>query len=109
MRRDVHPAEVLTSDGRLLTGVRAFVTTERLIVVGHDQETDAMDRLVDVQLEEHRSVEGDGGTLGQATLEVRTVDGLVIVNQGYGCGCGSPLKRLGLPVPWRAEQAASVG
>lgn len=99
LRRDIHPAEVLTPDGSVLTKCRVFVTNRRLIVykaVGTP--------LVDVEIEPD-SVPADRGSLfGQ--LECVASTGTYWVNRGRGCGCGSPLKAMGAPVPWTRREAA---
>lgn len=119
MRRDVFPAEIRMPDGAMVTGVRVFVTSHRLVAVAHDAQSGRMDRVVDLELVEPGSVDADRGTLGQGSISVlvwlesesrtRSEQGTCWVNAGTGCGCGSPLKALGTPVPWAGEaQAAAV-
>lgn len=97
MRRDVHPAEVLMPDGSMLTGVRVFVTSHRVIVYAHEGD---FKRVAELELLEPGVIEANRGTLGSGRLECRTPEGTAWVNQGRGCGCGSKLKALGTPVAW---------
>lgn len=115
MRRDVHPAEVLLPDGKVLLGLRVFVTSHRLIGFAHDPQM-GFQRVVDLELVERFSVPADRGSLpANGRLECRVyleaatargerATGTAWVNRGAGCGCGSPLKALGLPdgVGWSA-------
>lgn len=94
--RDVHPAEVSLPDGKVLTGVRVFATSHRLLAYQADDRE--IRCVLDVALEQSGSVEPSGNSLIGA-LEIRTADGTVWVNRGQGCGCGSPLKNLAAPVP----------
>lgn len=99
MRRDVHPAEVALPDGSVLTGVRVFVTDRRLIAFRAVEGR--IDKVADLELADPCSVPANRGTLGQGRLEARLADGgTAWVNRGHGCGCGSPLLALGIPVPW---------
>lgn len=96
--RDVHPAEVLTPDGTVIKGARVFATTHRLLVwqaAGRNVE-----QTVNIALAEPGSVPANRGGLNGGRLECATKDGTFWVNQGRGCGCGSPLKALGAPVSW---------
>jgi hypothetical protein len=106
LRRDVHPAEIAMPDGTVLAGCRVFVTTHRLIAwqVVERKPT----RVLDVELAEPGSVPGSRATLpANGRLECRLIDsGTTWVNKGRGCGCGSPLKALGPPVPWTRREAA---
>lgn len=100
LRRDVHPAEISLPDGEVLTGVRVFVTTRRLIAY-RALEHGEIEKALDAELKQPCTVPGNRGTLGQGALEVRLHDGHTAwVNRGSGCGCGSPLKALAAPVPW---------
>jgi hypothetical protein len=119
LRRDVYPAEILMPDGSMLTGVRVFVTTHRLLAYQVQNRT--IKRVVDLELVEPESVPLDRQTLGRGRLECRVyvpcidevreedeqviaegnmVVGTAWVNQGRGCGCGSPLKALKAPCGW---------
>lgn len=98
--RDVHPADVLLPDGRMVTGARVFVTSHRLLaynVQGHGDIVQALD----VELEQPGTVPASRGTLGNGRLEARLADGSTAwINRGAGCGCHSPLKALAAPVKW---------
>jgi hypothetical protein len=111
MRRDVHPAEVVLPDGRVLLGLRVFVTSHRLLAYAHNPQT-GIGQALDLELVEPFSVPADRGSLpANGRLECRVYldgakDGLergvgtAWVNRGAGCGCGSPLKGLAAPVGW---------
>lgn len=100
--RDVHPAEVSLPDGRVLTGVRTFITTQRLLVYQATADRQ-IERAEDLDLAQPCSVPANRGSL-QGALEVRLADGSTAwVNRGRGCGCGSPLKALGAPVSWTGQ------
>lgn len=103
LRRDVHPAELLMPDGSVETGLRVFVTSHRLLAYRATADR-RIELAVDLVLEEPFSVEANRSTL-MGALQCVTASGQVTVNRGRGCGCGSPLKGLGSPVPWiRKEQ-----
>lgn len=87
-------------DGSMRTSLRVFVTTHRLIAYQVVDRT--IKRVVDLELVEPGSVPLDRQTLGRGSLECRTPEGTAWVNQGRGCGCGSPLKALKAPVGWTA-------
>lgn len=96
--RDVHPAEILIGE-QLLTGVRVFVTSRRLIA--YQARQGVIDKVLDSELEQPCSVARERGTL-VGRVEARLADGTVaLINRGHGCGCGSPLKALAPPVGWR--------
>lgn len=98
--RDVHPAEVALPDGRVLAGVRVFVTSHRLLAYTTTPNR-WIEQALDLALEQPCSVPANRGTLGAGRLEVRLADGSTAwVNRGHGCGCGSPLKSLAAPVSW---------
>jgi hypothetical protein len=100
--RDVHPAEVSMPDGQVLTGVRVFVTSERLIVFSADAQRQIR-QVLNTPLAQPCSVPASRNTLGAGALEARLADGgTAWINRGQGCGCSSPLKTLGPPVPWNA-------
>ena len=104
--RDVHPAEVATPDGGVVTGARVFATSHRLLayVVRDGQIV----KTVDVELSDPYSVPAARGTLprnGRLSAPW-TGDGTYWVNRGGGCGCGSPLKALGAPLPWTRREAS---
>jgi hypothetical protein len=101
LRRDIHPAEV-SIDGEVLTSARVFVTDRRLLAfrVGEG----GIEVALDLELERPCSVPASRGSL-QGCLEAHLSDGRVAwINRGHGCGCGSPLKALGPPVPWTAPR-----
>jgi hypothetical protein len=106
LRRDVHPAEILMPSGDVLTACRVWVTSHRLLA--SRAVKGQIERVVDLALAEPFSVPADRGTLNNGQLECRTIEGTAWVNRGRGCGCGSPLKALGPPVPWtRREREAA--
>lgn len=101
MVRDIHPAEVVLSDGRVLTGARVFITTERFIVWTQDARRN-ITKTVELPLttttaDRSRATMQDG-----QRFEVSGESYTAIVNKGNGCGCHSPLKGLGSPVGWSA-------
>ena len=97
--RDVHPAEVVVSDGTVLTGVRVFLTTERLQVWRADAHRE-MSLVLDLPVC-FTEAKPSRNTLQQGErLEVFSDEATVVVNKGKGCGCHSPLKALGTPVAW---------
>lgn len=97
LRRDVHPAEVLLPGGRLLRETRAFVTDRR--VLAYKRQDGQIQRVLDLELVGEPPT-ASRASLGGGTLELECEDGVVFVNQGSGCGCGSPLKALAPPVGW---------
>lgn len=100
MVRDVHPAEVSLSDGRFMTGARAFLTTERLIVWRSDRNRQVY-KALEVPVTFAETVVRTRNTLGaHERLEVFSNDVTVSINKGQGCGCHSPLKALPTPIPW---------
>ncbi len=107
MCRDVHPAEILLPDGRILHDVRVFVTSHRLgafaVTPGR-----VIERVVDAELAEPFSVPASRNTLRAGALECRLADGTAWVNRGRGCGCHSPLKALSGPVPWTRTAVAAA-
>lgn len=97
--RDVHPAEVSLPDGRVLTGLRVFVTNRRLFAY-HATPDRRIERALLLDLAQPCSVPASRNTL-QGALEVRLADGTTAwVNRGRGCGCSSPLKALASPMSW---------
>lgn len=101
MSRDVYPAEVLLPDGTLLRGVRVFATTTRLLAYGLSSDRKIV-KVLDAELLEPNSIPRSRETLKAGRLEAKLAAGTAWVNKATGCGCGSPLKALGAPVPWRA-------
>ena len=102
--RDVHPAEVLMADGELLRGVRAFVTSRRLLIFTARPDG-SIERPRRLAVEQPCSVPASRGTL-VGSLECRLADGSTVwINRGRGCGCGSPLKALAPPVPWNPDES----
>ncbi len=100
MRRDVHPAEVALPDGRVLTGLRVFVTARRLLGYQAMHGGNIVNVLC-LELAQPCSVPADRSTLMAGRLECRLADGATAwVNRGRGCGCHSPLKALAPPVGW---------
>jgi hypothetical protein len=99
LRRDIHPADVLLPDGSMLTGLRVFVTTHRLLAY---QVVDrAIKRVVDLELVNPGCVPASRNTLSASErLEMQVEGGHAWVNRGAGCGCGSPLKAMAAPVGW---------
>jgi|ERR1039458_690119 hypothetical protein len=105
LRRDLFPAELLLADGRVLRECRVFVTTSRLLAWQVNQSR------VDVACDLDLAVAGSVGLKRDTTslpLVVDTEAGTVYVNRGRGCGCHSPLKALGAPVPWTARELMPV-
>ena len=101
MVRDIYPAEVYETGKGVMTRVRAFVTTRRLIVWGLDR-TGAMEKKLEVELAEPPGAFASKAVDAKDHIEVATLTRGFIINRGRGCGCGSPLKALGVPVPWGA-------
>lgn len=100
LRQDVFPAEVLLPDGTVLSGVRVFATSHRLVVYG---ENPVGPVLVE-ELETPWSIEAHMGTLfGQLQCDLAS-GGTAWVNRGRGCGCGSVLKALAAPLPRMRRQ-----
>jgi len=100
--RDVHPAEVSLPDGRVLTGVRAFITTSRMLVYRATADR-RIERALELELADPCSVPASRNSL-RGALEVRLADGgTAWVNRGRGCGCHSPLKALAAPVSWTGQ------
>lgn len=97
LRRDIHPAEVLLPGGELLRETRVFVSDRRLLAYkmrdGHIQRVAELDLAGEAPTPSRASLNG-----GNLELDCRI--GTVFVNQGAGCGCGSPLKALATPIPW---------
>lgn len=100
--RDVYPAEVLFPGDVLVTDVRVFVTTHRLLVfrVGADRRCEVA---YDLPLTVPGAVPASMDTMRQGRLECPIADGTAWVNLGRGCGCGSPLKALGSPIGWTSR------
>lgn len=97
--RDVHPAELALPDGTVLTGVRVFVTSHRLIAYRATADRQ-IEKAVELDLQQPCSVPASRGSL-IGRLEARLADGgTAWVNRGQGCGCHSPLKALAGPVSW---------
>lgn len=102
--RDVHPAEIALPDGRVLTGVRVFITDRRLLAY-HATPDRRITRALSLELAQPCSVPASRGTLpANGRLEVHLADGgTAWVNRGRGCGCTSPLKALASPVSWTGQ------
>lgn len=105
--RDVFPAEVLEVGGSLITKVRVFITTHRMIVWRTD-ENQVPGICLEVKLAEPGSVTQAKAKLGHnERIEVATLTRGYIVNRGPGCGCtgaGLKLKSLPRPAKWRDEK-----
>jgi hypothetical protein len=105
LRRDVHPAEVLMPSGALIREARVFVTTERVLVY---RNQGGIKLVQELYLAEPGCITAARGSLNGGRLEMTCRFDLsdgeqllpVYVNQGAGCGCGSPLKALAPPVGW---------
>jgi hypothetical protein len=111
LRRDVHPAEVLLPDGRLLLDARVFVTDRRLLVwkAGDAGVRQVLEMPLAAEAPAASRQSLNGGNLELVVREVAQAgkgtlsrQATVLVNQGHGCGCGSPLKALAAPVSWTA-------
>ena len=100
--RDVFPAELAMPDGQIHQGVRAFVTTHRVIAYAEADRKIIPEPVVDVALLEPGSVPASRNSLFGA-LECRTASGTVWVNRGRGCGCHSSLGALASPISWTGE------
>lgn len=107
LRRDIHPAEVLMPSGALILEARVFVTNKRVLVYKRGQEGIALAHELALAEEAPRA---SRGTLNGGRLELKCRFDLsegeqvlpVTINQGGGCGCGSPLKAMKAPVSWTA-------
>jgi hypothetical protein len=103
MSRDVFPAEVLQIGGPLMTKVRVFITSHRMIVWGLDA-SGLPEKKLEVDIEPS-SVFASRAVLGpNERIEVSTLARDYIVNKGRGCGCSGPLsqlKAIALPSEWR--------
>lgn len=102
--RDVYPAEVLeVGNDSLMTKVRVFITSHRMIVWRADGNgTPGI--YLEVKLAEPFSVSQCQAKLGtNERIEVATLTKGFIINQGRGCGCGTKLKALGQPAPWKRK------
>lgn len=98
LHRDCHPAEVSLPDGSVIRDARVFVTDSKLLA--YQVADGRITQVLDVEVQQPCSVPRDRGTL-RGCLEVKLADGFTAwVNQGRGCGCGSPLKALAAPVGW---------
>ena len=104
--RDVHPAEVLLPDGKVMRELRVFVTTHRLIAY---RGRNKAERVLELALIEPGSIEAARGTLpANAQIECRVDDGFAWVNRERGCGCGhGALKALTPPVGWTREAVSA--
>lgn len=102
LRRDIHPAEVLLPDGKLLLDARVFVTTERVLVwkVKEGRVQQVLERPLRAGVEIPASRQSLNGGRLEVGCELDGEKELLTINQGHGCGCGSPLKALAAPVPW---------
>ena len=100
MVRDIHPAEVVTKKGAVLTGARVFLTNKRCAVWVADRESGRLSKPIEFEVVESDAVPSRN-TLGEGErIEVvGLVEGLII-NKGKGCGCGSKLKALNPPINW---------
>lgn len=92
-------------NGDVLTKARVFVTSHRLLA--YQVVEGSIVQVVDLPLVDPYGVPADRGTLTAGRLECVTPEGTAWVNRGRGCGCGSPLKALGLPVPWTRREAVT--
>jgi hypothetical protein len=86
----------------VLTACRVFVTSHRVIAFRSEGH---IERVLDVELTTPFSVEAARGTL-QGALDVQTPEGVLWINRGGGCGCGSPLQALEPPVDWQGNVAS---
>lgn len=97
---DVFPAEVYTSEQKMLVGARVFLTNQRFIAW---RVVDGIPRVVfEFPITEYQG-EIDGVYLKpNSRLEVFGLTKHAIVNKGRGCGCdknGLKLKALPSPAP----------
>jgi hypothetical protein len=90
---DIFPAEVLEVGGRIWTGCRVFVTTERM-TVWRQPKGHALEKVLDVALTEPVDPEL------RSPIEIATLTRGYLVNKGRGCGCHKmSLKALTPPAP----------
>jgi hypothetical protein len=99
MVRDVHPAEVSLSDGRLISPARVFITSERLIIWKEDKERN-ISKVLETAVTFTDSEKTRNSLNAGQRIEVYSDEVTAIINKGLGCGCHSKLKALGTPVPW---------
>lgn len=101
MARDVFPAEVYAIGGGVLTKCRVFITSHRMIVWGLGRGG-VVEKKLEVELAEPLGVFASRSVLGpRESIEVATLTKGYIVNKGRGCNCGSSLKALAPPAPWK--------
>ena len=102
--RDIKGGEILCSDGTLMTKVRVFITSHRMIVWRVDNKVPGI--VLEVKLAEPFSVCAQQAKLGyNERIEVATLTKGYIINQGK-CLCGSILLALPLPAPWKSKALA---
>jgi hypothetical protein len=103
MIRDVHPAEVVFNDGRILTKCRVFLTSERIIIWRENVEKKQPEKIFD-EVFRHTDARASRNTLGSnERIEVFGADFTCVINKGHGCNCGSSLKALATPISWFAQ------
>jgi hypothetical protein len=103
--RDIKGAEILASDGTLMTKVRVFITSHRMIVWRTDANK-VPGIVLEVKLAEPNSVCAQQAKLGyNERIEVATLTKGYIINQGK-CLCGSVLLALPTPAPWKRTVSA---
>ena len=101
--RDIHPAEVLLPDGKLLTRCRVFVTSKRVQVWRENlQRMPFLE--VEITLADPDSVvESKATMMRNDRLEIVGLHGHAYINKGRGCDCGSSLKALSAPASWKGK------
>lgn len=104
MLRDVHPAEVALSDGRLFVGVRAFLTNERLVIWKEDRATREIKNVLELKVKFTEAKPSRETLLDGQRIEVFSDEATATINRGRGCGCGSKLKALSPPTNWTRER-----
>jgi hypothetical protein len=94
--RDVHPAEVVLSDGRMFIGVRVFLTDQRVIVWKEERDRQ-VSKALDLPIT-FTPADRSRNTLGaNERLEFFSDEVNGVINKRKGCACSSQLKALGLP------------
>jgi hypothetical protein len=86
---EFHPCEVVLGSGKVYTGCKVFITTERVEV---------WQATPDRQMYRSYSMPGHRESLAKiregAPVKVSGEQGELLINKGRGCGCSSPLTAL---------------
>lgn len=103
MVRDVFPAEVSLSDGRLFRQVRVMVTSHRIVAWKANAETMKPEVVLNERIHYTSSPRSRGSLNIDERIEVHSETFTGSINRGKGCGCGSTgllLKALPTAAPW---------